>query len=99
MAGCSPVDCRYAPQASWILAATVRDNVLLGRPYEEAWYRRVVAGCALEADLASFARGDATEIGERRRDRLGHAHLPRISPASHLHLGCISVVSRQASAA
>ena len=55
----------YVPQVSWILNATVRENILLGRPLDEAWYREVVSACALLPDLASFAEGDETEIGER----------------------------------
>ena len=55
----------YTPQSAWILAATVRDNILLGRPVDESWYATVVRCCALEADLRSFDHGDLTEIGER----------------------------------
>ena len=29
------------PQVSWILNATVRENILLGRPLDEAWYGRL----------------------------------------------------------
>ena len=52
-------------QVPWIQNATLRDNVLFGKPYDEAWYRRVLFACALEADVQALAQGDETEIGER----------------------------------
>ena len=53
------------PQQAWVLNASVRENVLLGRAYEEGWYREVLRCCALEPDLRALPRGDETEIGER----------------------------------
>jgi len=53
------------PRQAWVLNASVRENVLLGREYEEGWYREVLRCCALEPDLRALPRGDATEIGER----------------------------------
>jgi len=53
------------PPQAWVLNASVRENVLLGREYEEGWYREVLRCCALEPDLRALPRGDATEIGER----------------------------------
>ncbi|PIL29368.1 ATP-binding cassette transporter [Ganoderma sinense ZZ0214-1] len=55
----------FAPQESWVLAATVRDNILFGAPYDEYRYRTVVAACALEEDIDSFDAGDETLVGER----------------------------------
>ena len=55
----------YVPQSAWIVNASVRENIVLGRPADEAWYDEVVRCCALGPDLAAFAQGDATEIGER----------------------------------
>ena len=56
----------YVPQQAWIVNATVRQNIVLGRePFDEAWYQKIVAACALGPDLASFSQGDATQIGER----------------------------------
>ena len=54
------------PQAAFIVAGTVRDNVLFGRhELDEARYRLALSAAALEQDLASFPAGDLTEIGER----------------------------------
>lgn len=55
----------YCPQQAFILNATIRDNILFGNTYDEAFYRRVLKDCALEADLDSFINGDLTEIGEK----------------------------------
>ena len=55
----------YVPQKPWCQFGTLRDNVLFGRPWDEARYRRVIHACALERDLEIMADGDLTEIGER----------------------------------
>lgn len=55
----------YAPQSAWILTDTVRNNILLGAPFDAARYDAVVRACALDVDIANFPDGDATEIGER----------------------------------
>ena len=55
----------YVPQQAWVLNASVRENVLLGREYEQGWYREVLRCCALEPDLRALPHGDETEIGER----------------------------------
>jgi ABC-type multidrug transport system fused ATPase/permease subunit len=52
-------------QVAWILNATVRENILLGRPFEETHYRRCIDACCLSADLALMDDGDMTMIGER----------------------------------
>ncbi|EDK39464.2 hypothetical protein PGUG_03562 [Meyerozyma guilliermondii ATCC 6260] len=49
----------------WIQNATVRDNILFGRPYDEQKYRRIIQACALESDLDLLPARDFTEIGER----------------------------------
>ncbi|KJE97611.1 ABC transporter ABCC2 [Capsaspora owczarzaki ATCC 30864] len=54
----------YVPQTSWIQHASVRDNILFGRPMDEARYRRTVFACALESDFKILQFGDMTEIGE-----------------------------------
>ena len=55
----------YASQEAWILAETVRENIIFGTPFDEARYRRVVKVCQLERDFSIFPDGDETEIGER----------------------------------
>ncbi|XP_076856191.1 ATP-binding cassette sub-family C member 3 isoform X1 [Brachyhypopomus gauderio] len=55
----------YVPQQAWIQNATLRDNILFGRPYMEQKYRCVLDACALTPDLDVLPGGDQTEIGEK----------------------------------
>ena len=61
----------YVPQQAWIQNATVRDNILFGKPYNEAKYKHVIHVCALETDLEILPAGDMTEIGEKVREGRG----------------------------
>lgn len=42
----------YVSQQAWIQNATLRDNILFGRPMDHKRYSQVIAACALNADLA-----------------------------------------------
>ena len=53
------------PQQAWIQNATVRDNILFGKPFYRQKYWEVVEACALNTDLDILPAGDSTEIGER----------------------------------
>ena len=55
----------YAPQIAWIFNATVKDNIVFGRPFHQKRYDEGVALAQLQPDFDSFAAGDATEIGEK----------------------------------
>lgn len=55
----------YVPQQSWILNATVKENITLGEPFEQQWYEKAINTCALQPDLNGFPSGDSTEIGEK----------------------------------
>ncbi|KAG6849488.1 hypothetical protein H0H93_008015 [Arthromyces matolae] len=46
----------YAAQESWVLNATIKDNILFGAPFDEERY---------EKDLELFKAGDLTEVGEK----------------------------------
>lgn len=67
VAGSNGLDGRvaYCAQSAWIQNATVRDNVLFGRPLDRARYAETLRRCALEADMDALADGDKTEIGEK----------------------------------
>lgn len=59
-------DIAYAPSLdSWLLNATFRENVLMGKDFKEEWYWKVINACCLMADVNSLPAGDKTEIGER----------------------------------
>jgi ATP-binding cassette, subfamily C (CFTR/MRP), member 1 len=55
----------YVPQTPWTALGTVKDNIVFGKPYDDALYRQVLHACALEPDLKIMAKGDQTWIGER----------------------------------
>ncbi|KAJ5681964.1 uncharacterized protein N7477_001904 [Penicillium maclennaniae] len=55
----------FCPQYAWIQNASVRDNVLFGKDYDEKWYNEVIDACALAPDFEILPNGDQTEIGER----------------------------------
>ena len=54
-----------ATQESWIQNATVRDNILFGKPFNRKKYERTLEACELERDLTILSAGDMTEIGEK----------------------------------
>jgi len=55
----------YVPQVPWTALGTVRDNIVFGKPYDAAFYRKVIHACALEPDFKLMPEGDQTWIGER----------------------------------
>eukprot|EP00549_Striatella_unipunctata_P000433 CAMPEP_0118721960 /NCGR_PEP_ID=MMETSP0800-20121206/31075_1 /TAXON_ID=210618 ORGANISM="Striatella unipunctata, Strain CCMP2910" /NCGR_SAMPLE_ID=MMETSP0800 /ASSEMBLY_ACC=CAM_ASM_000638 /LENGTH=939 /DNA_ID=CAMNT_0006630007 /DNA_START=841 /DNA_END=3660 /DNA_ORIENTATION=+ len=55
----------YAAQDSWIMDGSIRENILLGLPFDKDWYNRVVQSCGLTMDLRLFQHGDQTLVGDR----------------------------------
>lgn len=55
----------YCPQYAWIQNATVKQNIVFGREFNQEWYDQVIDACALRPDLEMLPNGDLTEIGER----------------------------------
>ena len=55
----------YAAQEAWVMANTVRENIIFGETYDAARYKKVLHACALEKDLELFDAGDQTELGEK----------------------------------
>lgn len=54
----------YAPQVPWVFGGSLRDNVLLGEPFDASRYAAVLAACCLREDIATLAAGDATEVSQ-----------------------------------
>ncbi|XP_069053913.1 ATP-binding cassette sub-family C member 5 isoform X2 [Lepisosteus oculatus] len=77
-------DFAYVAQQAWILNATLRDNILFGKEYEEERYNAVLNACCLRPDLAILPNGDMTEIGERGANLSG-GQRQRISLARALY--------------
>ncbi|KAM9493789.1 ATP-binding cassette sub-family C member 12 [Clarias gariepinus] len=55
----------YVSQQAWIFHGSVRDNILMGEPFDQDRYNRVIHACSLKPDFAILPYGDQTEIGER----------------------------------
>ena len=45
--------------------ATLKNNILFGKPYDENRYQEIIDACALRPDLDILPGGDETEIGEK----------------------------------
>ena len=55
----------YASQQTWILNATVKENIVFGYRYDSEFYEKTVHACALVDDFAQLPDGDETVVGER----------------------------------
>ncbi|XP_072309924.1 ATP-binding cassette sub-family C member 9 [Eucyclogobius newberryi] len=55
----------YAAQKSWLLNATVEENITFGSPFNKQRYKTVIDACSLQLDIDLLPFGDQTEIGER----------------------------------
>lgn len=55
----------YASQEPWVFMGTLRQNILLGLPYEETRYNKTIKACALDQDFIQLPYGDKTLVGER----------------------------------
>ncbi|KDR82057.1 hypothetical protein GALMADRAFT_240518 [Galerina marginata CBS 339.88] len=55
----------YAAQESWVMNATIKENIIFNEPFDEERYNKVIYQCALTRDLELFKAGDRTEVGEK----------------------------------
>ncbi|KAK3676345.1 ATP-binding cassette glutathione S-conjugate transporter ycf1 [Recurvomyces mirabilis] len=55
----------YVAQSSWVMNASVRENIVFGYKWDPAFYDRTFKACALTEDFATLPDGDQTEVGER----------------------------------
>ncbi|KIK55762.1 hypothetical protein GYMLUDRAFT_831145 [Collybiopsis luxurians FD-317 M1] len=55
----------YVSQTAWIMNASLRNNILFGRPFDEIKYWKVLERSCLIPDLQMLPDGDLTEIGEK----------------------------------
>ncbi|ODN02369.1 ATP-binding cassette sub-family C member 8 [Orchesella cincta] len=55
----------YAAQKPWMLNASVRDNILFGKPFKPGRYKKVIQACALQPDIDILPENDLTEIGQK----------------------------------
>ncbi|GFG38298.1 hypothetical protein Cfor_11595 [Coptotermes formosanus] len=57
--------CAYVSQESWVLNATLKENILFGESFNSKRYYEAVYCCSLSQDINMLPGGDQTEIGER----------------------------------
>lgn len=55
----------FCDQVPFIQNATVRDNILFGKPYDAKHYKDTIYACSLLSDFKILPAGDLTEIGGR----------------------------------
>lgn len=55
----------YAAQQTWVLNATVKENIVFGYRFDPEFYDKTVKACALLDDFAQLPDGDETVVGER----------------------------------
>lgn len=55
----------YCSQQAWMQNATLRENVLFGKPWDRRKYDETLHVCQLGPDVAMLPAGDETEIGEK----------------------------------
>uniref|UniRef100_A0A668A2M9 ATP-binding cassette, sub-family C (CFTR/MRP), member 12 n=1 Tax=Myripristis murdjan TaxID=586833 RepID=A0A668A2M9_9TELE len=55
----------YVSQQAWIFYGTIRDNILMGEPFDRDRYDRVITACCLQADLDILPFADQTKVGEQ----------------------------------
>ncbi|XP_041038600.1 multidrug resistance-associated protein 5 isoform X1 [Carcharodon carcharias] len=77
-------DFAYVAQQAWIRSATVRENILFSKSFNEERYNNVLAACCLRPDLAILPHGDMTEVGEHGANLSG-GQRQRISLARALY--------------
>ncbi|KAI1107856.1 canalicular multispecific organic anion transporter 1 [Jackrogersella minutella] len=54
----------YCAQSPWLQNMSIRDNILFNFPLDMDRYNEVLDACELMSDLANFAHGDRSNIGE-----------------------------------
>lgn len=55
----------YSGEVPWLLQKTVKENILLGKEYEEERYLQVIKSCDLSTDFEALVNGDGSLIGDR----------------------------------
>ncbi|KAF2073017.1 hypothetical protein CYY_005663 [Polysphondylium violaceum] len=61
----TPKSISFTSQQAFLVSATLRENILFGKPYDKERYAKVIYACSLNTDLLQLPAKDLTEIGER----------------------------------
>lgn len=54
----------FASQQPWLVSGSIRQNILMHRPYNAARYDKIVDCTALRTDFGQLSNGDRTDVGE-----------------------------------
>ncbi|KAF2068549.1 hypothetical protein CYY_010126, partial [Polysphondylium violaceum] len=60
-----PNSISYTTQQAFLVNATLRENILFGKPYDKERYANVIYACSLNTDLVQLPGKDLTEIGDK----------------------------------
>ena len=55
----------FLSSTPWLIAGTVRENILMGRPFDSDFYNEILKSCALIQDLNLFELQDQHEVGDQ----------------------------------
>lgn len=55
----------YVAQQSWVMNASVKENIVFGHRWDPHFYQQTINACALADDFRQLPDGDQTEVGER----------------------------------
>jgi len=55
----------YLPHDSWIVNATLRDNIIMEKEFDNEKYTKILDMCQLKDDIKLLTKGDKTVIGSR----------------------------------
>ena len=55
----------YVSQKPWLIKETIRNNIIMDNPYDEALYKQVLKVCSLEEDLRGLPNNDLTYLSEK----------------------------------
>ncbi|EFY88409.1 ATP-binding cassette transporter protein [Metarhizium acridum CQMa 102] len=54
----------YVAQDTWLLNATIRDNITFGHGWDPGFYENTVKACALVSDFVQFPNGDRAAVDQ-----------------------------------
>ena len=84
----------YCSQVPWVLAGSIKENIVFGNEFKPDYFNLVVEACALKDDLDGFAKGAQTMIGViflfdlrnavLRLVEVKRLGLPLLAPFTHL---------------
>lgn len=55
----------YASQESWSFNASILQNIIFGKEFDQKTFNEVISVCAMKRDLKLFPFGEKTLVGER----------------------------------